>query len=184
MTSQQTGFSLIELVVAMAIMAILIAMGLPSFSTYLANTKVRANAESVLSGLQTARTEALRQNTSVEFLFTSDIPNTSSVATNNVGGANWMVRSTPPVDATSYIDGKVSSESGGSRVTLTPSANSIIFNNLGAANPAATIDLAYIGDDCVADGGPIRCLRVQVSLGGRIRLCDPAATVANDTRGC
>jgi hypothetical protein len=35
-----------------------------------------------------------------------------------------------------------------------------------------------------ATPSPIRCLRVQVSVSGLIRLCDPSVTDLADTRGC
>jgi type IV fimbrial biogenesis protein FimT len=33
------------------------------------------------------------------------------------------------------------------------------------------------------DGGPIRCLRIMVTLGGQIRMCDPALAVG-DAQAC
>jgi type IV fimbrial biogenesis protein FimT len=38
---------------------------------------------------------------------------------------------------------------------------------------------------CIADGGSMRCLRVVVTGGGSIRMCDPTpGIVAPDPRAC
>ena len=34
------------------------------------------------------------------------------------------------------------------------------------------------------DGGNMRCLRIDISLGGEARMCDPAVTDATDPRKC
>ncbi|MBK7423201.1 MAG: GspH/FimT family pseudopilin [Propionivibrio sp.] len=68
------GFSLVELVVAIAIMGVLMALGLPALTTYTRNVKLRAGAESFLAGLQMARGEAVRLNTPVELILTNSPP--------------------------------------------------------------------------------------------------------------
>lgn len=74
MVNPNRGFSLIELVVVIAILAVLLGLGMPSLTAYLENAKVRAAAENLLAGLQQARAEAIRLNTPVEFLLTNDPP--------------------------------------------------------------------------------------------------------------
>ena len=55
------GFSLIELIVGMAILGILMGLGIPAFSDWMRNARVRTTAESALNGLQLARAEAVRR---------------------------------------------------------------------------------------------------------------------------
>jgi prepilin-type N-terminal cleavage/methylation domain-containing protein len=53
---RQGGFSLTEVIVVMAIMAILLGLGLPSYRTYMANQRIVASAAEVfMAGLQMAR---------------------------------------------------------------------------------------------------------------------------------
>jgi len=57
---RQQGVTLIELMVGIAILATLLAMGIPAFTGWIQDTQVRTAAESILNGLQTARAEAVR----------------------------------------------------------------------------------------------------------------------------
>jgi type IV fimbrial biogenesis protein FimT len=66
----------------------------------------------------------------------------------------------------------------------------ITFNGLGQANTAATIDVtnpaagACITSATTGATDRVRCLRVTVSVGGQVRMCDTAVTDVNDPRRC
>jgi type IV fimbrial biogenesis protein FimT len=64
---RQRGFSLIELVVTLAIAGVLLSMGLTSFNTMMASTRSRTVAESIFSGLVRARAEAIGRNAPMRF---------------------------------------------------------------------------------------------------------------------
>lgn len=182
----ERGFTLIELMIAIALMSILIVMAMPAFTTYIANTKVRASAESLLAGLQVARSEAVRRNFSVDFATVSAPAISSSyAAASMLNGTNWIVRLSPPASAADYIDGQQGSEGDATqRVSLLSTTGNVTFNGFGGANTGATFQFSNPTAGTCAPAGPIRCLNVVVSVGGRIRMCDPAATDPNDTRGC
>jgi type IV fimbrial biogenesis protein FimT len=61
------GFTLVELMVAVMIVATLIAVAAPNFREWLMNVRIHTVAESMQNGLQEARSEAIRRNTAVEF---------------------------------------------------------------------------------------------------------------------
>jgi type IV fimbrial biogenesis protein FimT len=186
------GFSLVELIIAIAIMGILLSLGLPAFTTYINNAKLRAGAQSLLSGIQMARTEAVRRNANVTFLLTNDDYTVVGFAavTPNTSGQNWLIRTS---SLSEFIEAKFGAEGGGrqaaagSPVQINGSLASITFSGLGSTSPAggATFQVTNpAGGDCASAGGPMRCLNVVVSVGGQSRICDPAATAAGDTRGC
>ncbi len=173
--SGMLGMSLIEMVIAMAIVSVLFAMGAPSFFTWVAGLQLRAAAEGIMSGLQLARTEAAKRNQQVDFTIVS------------TSGAGWSVTLT--ADGT-VIQTRSSAESNPSvRVTATPAVGVITFNNLGQrVVPAAVVgtvtlamDNAHAGD--CQPAGSIRCMNIQIPVGGQIKMCDPALP-SSDPRGC
>ena len=56
----QQGFTLIELMVAIAVLAIMLAIGLPSFQGSLRSNRVATSTNDMLAALSLARTEAIR----------------------------------------------------------------------------------------------------------------------------
>ena len=60
--SRAGGMSLIELIVAISVLAITLAIAIPSFSATMRSNQLATQANEVLNGLALARAEALRQN--------------------------------------------------------------------------------------------------------------------------
>lgn len=77
---RQKGFSLIELVLVMAVAGILLALGLPSLITVMDTTRSKAAAESVLSGLRFARGEAIKRNVPMRFQLVSSLDDTCALS--------------------------------------------------------------------------------------------------------
>ncbi|MCC6611531.1 MAG: GspH/FimT family pseudopilin [Burkholderiales bacterium] len=198
------GFTIIELMVGLVLLGVLVTLALPSFTQMLQNTKLRAGAEAITNGLQLARSQALRRNQPVEFLLTSDDPIADNaggpaVTTN---GPHWMVRTNAGAAGFSFVQGhsgfEGSSQAAGTQVQIAavvPSspaavtAGTVTFNPMGRAELTAdaTFDVSNpAGGACKTAGGnePMRCLRVVVTPGGRVRMCDPAVADATDTRAC
>jgi type IV fimbrial biogenesis protein FimT len=66
----QRGFTLIELVIAVAIVAILLVVGIPSLSDLMASQRVRSTANDLFMDLSYARSEAIKRNASVQLIRT------------------------------------------------------------------------------------------------------------------
>lgn len=204
---QQRGMSLVELAIGLAIVGILLALAAPSYSTWIQNTKIRTTAEAILNGVQLARAEAVRRNTQIRFYLTDTL---TAACVASTGGTNWVVSFDDPTglcanallnEALDAGDAAVSpaprmiqvrpSNEGSTGVTVLAGQSSIIFNGLGRVTPVpgATINIDVsnpAAGACAAlggGGGPIRCLRVTVSQGGQVRLCDPARA-NTDPVGC
>lgn len=178
------GVSLVELVIAMAIVGILLAAGIPAFSTWIQNTRIRTTAESIQNGLQLARAEAVRRNVLVQF---SRGGGTSS---------DWTVGCTTAVgdldgdgvaDCPAIIQARPASE-GSTNVNVSATQDVVVFNGLGRVTPSTTatnnINITYPSGGACALAGPMRCLRIVVSSGGQVRMCDPAVSSPTDPRVC
>lgn len=61
MKTKHAGFTLIELMVTVAVLAILVSIAAPSFERLLATNRMTAQANQVLLAMQVARTEALKR---------------------------------------------------------------------------------------------------------------------------
>ncbi len=187
------GFSLIELIVGMVILGVLLSLAIPGFSNWLRNARVRTAAESVQNGLQLARAEAVRRNTTVRFSLVSTTDDSCDVIPE---GPSWVISlddpkgkcATPASDdvAPRIIQSRSGAE-GSAATTLVSGQSSFVFNSLGRlTTPADSVVFSSAtGEACLADGGPIRCLRVVVSIGGQIRMCDPDPKLSpNHTQAC
>ena len=69
---KQTGFTLVELLIAVAVIGITASIAAPSYNAFIANTKIRTTAESIINGLQLARAEAIKRNLAVTFTLNND----------------------------------------------------------------------------------------------------------------
>lgn len=162
---RQHGVTLIEMIVAVSIVAILATLAVPSFNSWIMNRQIRTTAESVLNGLQIARAEAVRRNTQVQFELVA-----GSVWT--VGCVN--VTEACPASIQDSADGDGSN--GVVTMTVTPAdATTVAFNSFGAAIPSAST-LTQLDFDLpvsVLPASQSRDLRIEIGTGGGARLCDP-----------
>ena len=171
-TYPQKGVSLIELLIGVSIMAILLAIGMPSFNSWIQNTRIRTATESIQNGLQLARAEAVRRNEQVNFILGT--------------GSSWTVST---VAAPGTVIQSRSSNEGSTNVTVvaTPAgATTATFNTLGriANTAAAPTQIDVDMSTTILPASQSRELRVNITSGGQIRTCDPIITATDDPRKC
>ena len=185
------GFTIIEVLVTLTVLSLVLMLGLPNISAWLQNTQIRNGAEALVSGLQLARTEALRRNRQVRF----NIVDTLDASCNLIAtGGNWVVSMADPTGKCSiapsetvdpFILQKRGGQEGTQNVAISASASTVFFNGLGSASGSLQVTVTNpTGGACQAAAGPMRCLQVSVSSSGAVRMCDPAVTDATDPRKC
>lgn len=195
----QSGFTLVELLIGIVLMGILFAYGVPSFKDWIQNTQIRNGAEAIQNGLQLARATAVKRNTLVQLVG------------NNNGNSSWTISCATPIadldgdgtadcpgtgtfpdniQAYTSAEGAKNALVAGVNVPIVAAQPTIVFNGLGRVTPVPAADISInitnnTGGNCVAAGGSMRCLRVVVSTGGQIRMCDPAVALSAQTpQGC
>jgi type IV fimbrial biogenesis protein FimT len=175
--SKSAGFTLTELMIAVAVLGILVSMGMPSFRQMLRSAEIRSVAESVSNGLQRARAEAVARNTRVRFVLT---------VTGGAYTTAWNV-----LDAAgTTVDSRRSDDGSSPNTTLTAvasdgttAATTITYNQLGqvVVNADGSAILARVD---IAATGSVRNLRVAIGTGGNARVCDPKMVTGSNPRAC
>jgi type IV fimbrial biogenesis protein FimT len=171
--------------ITIAIVSLLLTLAAPSYSQWIANSRVRTTAEAIQNGLMLAKAEAVRSNAKVQFLLTNGDPveaNTSSI-TPNTSGRAWMVRTFQAggtYTTADFIQGRSSSE-GSSNVTVNAAQADFVFTGVGGLSPVPGTSTVNI---TVTAPGASRTLRVTVAAGGAIRMCDAGLLIASSPMGC
>lgn len=173
------GFTLIELMIALAIFAFLILLAGPMYADFMGNSQIRNAAENTLSGVRYAQTAAIKTNKLVKFVL------------NPAVGGGWAVY--PFNEEAGDFDVTASQSyqwaEGASRTTVTPvppDATEVTFNGLGrvVANADATNSLTRIIVTNTNLSAP-RNLHIMISAvtNTGTKLCDPLV-LAPDARAC
>jgi type IV fimbrial biogenesis protein FimT len=196
------------MVVVVAILGILVGLGASNYGVWIANSRIRTAAETLASGLSTARNEAIKRNRLVRFHLVSDLGAGCALSPS---GTSWVVSlNDPTVTAGQKCDIRVISDTDDNNPLLEPfifakksgaeqtsgvtiaavngasvAADTVAFNGLGrvvvtGSNPIAQIDI----DSSAIASAETRELRIVITPGGLIRMCDPSITTTGDTRKC
>jgi type IV fimbrial biogenesis protein FimT len=167
------GFTLIELMITITLLGLLVGMGVPTFRSWIQNSQVRTAADAVLSGVQLARSEAIRRNKPVEFVLRT--------------GADWSVVLVSP--RTTIQERLGSAGSKNAVFTASPAgADRITFNPIGApagSNQDGSFPLTAIDITSSQSVSGLRPLRIVISISGSVRMCDPDSKLpVGDPRRC
>jgi type IV fimbrial biogenesis protein FimT len=190
----QRGFSIVELLIAIAIVAMLMLFAAPSAATWIQNTRLRSSAESVVSCLTTARLEAIKRNTVVSCQMTDPSSSAWNVClydpVNNVcqtaTGSVLLQRDASEDNGitTFGIDTTASASSSalGSGLRVPGSATFDSFGRLAstAPNNAMRVDIRNMQ---LATGDERR-LVIFITLGGQIHMCDPKLSYPSSPQAC
>ena len=168
-TNRIRGFTLIELMVVIAIVGILASLAGPSWTQLMARNAVRAAVNDLNASLQFARSEAVRLNSPITLC-----PSTDAINCVNTGFENgWIVRTGPQANAPlqqQVLQDTLPRQKVRVGVTGTaPSALTFLPNGLPAGNFAG-VTVAV----CPTDASLSALTRTMViSRAGRIRLEQP-----------
>jgi type IV fimbrial biogenesis protein FimT len=138
-----SGFTLIELVTAITIMAVLAGLAAPSFSSFIANQRIRNVSFDLMAALMLARSEAVTRNGDVSFVKTGDD-----------WSAGWKVK---------FGTNDILNQQALSNLSITDSADlsTITYGKDGRANTGAT--RFTIAPSSETSGVSARCISIGTS---------------------
>ncbi|WP_051822177.1 GspH/FimT family pseudopilin [Desulfonatronum thiodismutans] len=173
MSPKNNGFSIIEVLIVVAIAAILTAIAIPAFNVFIGNTRTSTVANEFVSALNLARSEAMKRGVDVYVCRSS---NGTSCATGGDWGQGWLVYFTDEDNNDIPIrvrEGLKEPESFGGFGYFDEDNAIIAFRPDGRLVKEVADEIGYEeGDDAghgfnVTSKGRSRCIRVNSA--GRIR---------------
>lgn len=148
-TQRISGFTVLELMVAIGIAMVVLGIAVPSLLTWLPTLRLSSGARQVATDLQVARMKAISQNTKFRLNFVTTSSYTFEKDSNNDGTFNA---------STETESGPFSLPEG---IVVTATGPSSHFQPRGTANAAGTITLRNGNSETKA---------VQVAIVGRVTL--------------
>lgn len=177
------GFTLIEMLVTLALMAVLMMLAMPASTLWIANSKVRTTADALQTGLRLAQAESLRRDRQVAFFLTNTSPTGTAGQVAVANGHFWSMQTVPLMtgEAAQFIQGGDLGGQVSDAVITGPWG--LCFSAMGflASNPTPGVS----GLDCTLGAGftglqfdishpkADRPLRIQVRVGGRFACAIP-----------
>ncbi|RDV29441.1 prepilin-type N-terminal cleavage/methylation domain-containing protein [Alteromonas aestuariivivens] len=164
---RQQGFTLLELMITIAIIAIVVRIGAPSIITAQKNLVLKGAAESSYYTLQQARSHAVRQSNDIVVDFS--------------GGTNWCIGITDQGDCdcgtanSCTVDGVEEVIRGDDYTSITMQNLNFGANNQATFDGVRGLSLGSAGSIELSDGD--REIRVQLNNVGRANVCVVAGNV-------
>jgi len=195
------GFSIIELMVVIALAALLLGLGIPAITSWVGDARLRSVAESFTNGLRLAQTTAVTRSHVTAFTVTNATPAFNAAPAAN--GTNWMVLVDPlssgeTMGSTFLIQS--STEARQHKISVNSnSQTAVCFNSFGQqTSNLTTTQTSLPANSCATPGadtsptyfeltrtGSSRKYRVLVYAGGRVRMCDALKTLSTtNPDGC
>lgn len=141
MGQEQRGFTLIELMVTIAVLAIVVTIAAPSFTTMINNNRSIALGEELVTALNYARAEAVKRGDSVSVCASSDGATCTGTWTQG-----WVV-----ADADDNVLRYWEAPNTGAAIAVTRNAaaiTSISFARLGTLSPTTQVNITSSVSGC------------------------------------
>jgi type IV fimbrial biogenesis protein FimT len=150
------GFTLIELMVTIAVLAIIVTIAIPSFQDIIERNRVVTQANNILSAVQLARSEAVKRGETITL-------------TANAGGftGGWCVHADGACDAANQIRA-IEATTG---LAFPGSDSSVAFSARGARTPQTSSEVEINVQSSACSTGEVdRRSIIKIELTGRAKV--------------
>ena len=147
--SHAHGFTLIELMVTVAVMGILAIVAMPSMAALVTNSRVSGQTEELVTSLQLARAEAIRRNARVTVC-----AGAAGVCSGSTTWSGWTIFGRDNTAATP-VDDVIRDTTASASMQVTGPTGGIVYRPSGMIDTQQTLQ--------VDSDGNMRCLAVLVS---------------------
>ena len=174
---RQQGFTIVELMITVALIAIIAAIGIPSYQDVVASNRVVTSINELHAGLRLARVEAVKRNADVVFCATSD-----SASCSGTWNDGWLIFHDADGDGVADADELIRVGEGvhnGYNLTFSGGGTSITFLARGMTNgQSGTFKLC----DSEADAGLARGI-ILLTTGATRRSLDTDGSGIHEDNG-
>lgn len=155
------GFSMIELMVVMAIVSILMSIAAPNLLSAYQQYTVTSQANELVNALTYARSEAIRRNNSVRFCRAAS-ESATTCETSTASWKYWIITANSTVLSRGFIKTQGSLNQTSNIQSITFGANGLAYNN------SSLLTSSYIQ---LKAGHQVRCISLEA--GSRTRVTKP-----------
>lgn len=155
MVQRENGFSLLELMIAVTVLAIILGIGVPSYNAIIDSSRLQSVTHDLRTAIQLARSEALSERNTVAACRANAAGNACGFDADWSSG--WLIARLDGANLETAADVEVLRVWEGTTLTVSGIANGIVFDRRGRPDSAGTLDIR--GSEC---------RRLSVNATGRV----------------
>ncbi|AKC87475.1 GspH/FimT family pseudopilin [Pseudoxanthomonas suwonensis] len=158
-SDRQAGFTLVELMITLAVLAVLLAIGLPNFQQSLRNNRVATTTNDMIAAISLARSEAIRNTRGGAICASED-----GLTCGDDWSLGWIVWRDGNANGTPQANEIVRFTQGNPRMVVTGPDAPVVFDARGRVN--APVDITVRPHEC-GSSPMLRTLSIGVT--GQVR---------------
>jgi type IV fimbrial biogenesis protein FimT len=185
------GFTLIELMIVIAVVAVLVTLAAPSFYDFIAVQRLKGITAQIMTDLQFARTEAAARSVPVQLRFSSNSDESCYVLfTGNPDNCDCANTSTPVCPASTEQEIRTVHVPASARVSVrvgSRSPDKFGFDPATGALTLTAVDMIIDANTPIVIQSQLdsqRAIQVQLKYSGRPTMCTPSLSTVTGVASC